>query len=117
MVTLVQDVADDRVGALLMYGTNPSYEYFDAERSNKSLKAVKLSISFNDRKDETTQLCKYVLLAPHFLVSWGDAEPKTGHVSLIQPTINPLFESRPFENSLLKWAGCNIEWDVYLKNC
>ncbi|HEX6427724.1 MAG TPA: 4Fe-4S dicluster domain-containing protein, partial [Niastella sp.] len=116
MVTLVQDMEAGRVGALLVYGANPSYEYFDAERFDKGLKAVRLSISFNDRKDETTQLCKYVLPAPHFLESWGDAEPKAGHVSLIQPTINPLFDSRPFEESLLKWAGNTTKWDVYLKN-
>ncbi|WP_205508224.1 TAT-variant-translocated molybdopterin oxidoreductase [Longitalea arenae] len=116
MVALVQDMEAGRVGALLIYGANPAYEYFDAERFKKGLKAVKLSVSFNDRRDETTQLCKYVLPAPHFLESWGDAEPKAGHVSLIQPTINPLFESRPFEQSLLNWAGNNTRWDVYLKN-
>jgi MoCo/4Fe-4S cofactor protein with predicted Tat translocation signal len=116
MATLVQDMEHGRVGALLVYGANPSYEYFDFERFNKGLKSVKLSISFNDRKDETTKLCKYILPAPHFLESWGDAEPKAGYVSLIQPTINPLFDSRPFEQSLLKWSGNNIHWDVYVKN-
>ena len=116
MVALVQDMEASRVGALLIYGANPSYEYFDAERFNKGLKTVKLSVSFNDRKDETTQLCKYAVPAPHFLESWGDAEPKAGYVSLIQPTINPLFDTRPFEQSLLKWAGNTTAWDVYLKN-
>ena len=116
MVALVQDMEAGRVGALLVYGANPVYEYFDTERFKKGLNAVKLTISFNDRKDETTQLCKYVLPAPHFLESWGDAEPKAGHVSLIQPTINPLFETRPFEQSLLKWTGNTTAWDVYLKN-
>ncbi|MFL5743862.1 MAG: TAT-variant-translocated molybdopterin oxidoreductase [Niastella sp.] len=116
MVSLVQDMEAGRVGALLIYGANPSYEYFDADRFNKGLKSVKLSVSFNDRKDETTKLCKYVVPAPHFLESWGDAEPKAGFVSLIQPTINPLFITRPFEETLLKWAGNTTPWDVYLKN-
>jgi molybdopterin-containing oxidoreductase family iron-sulfur binding subunit len=116
MVALVQDMEYGRIGALLVYGANPAYEYFDAERFKKGLKGVRVSISFNDRKDETTQLCKYVLPAPHFLESWGDAEPKSGHVSMIQPTINPLFETRPFQESLLKWSGNNLKWDVYLKN-
>ncbi|OQP50567.1 [Fe-S]-binding protein [Niastella yeongjuensis] len=116
MVSLVQDMEAGRVGALLIYGANPSYEYFDAERFNKGLKSVKLSVSFNDRKDETTELCKYVVPAPHFLESWGDAEPKAGIISLIQPTINPLFNTRPFEESLLKWSGNATAWDVYLKN-
>jgi MoCo/4Fe-4S cofactor protein with predicted Tat translocation signal len=116
MVSLVQDMEAGRVGALLIYGANPAYEYFDADRFKKGLKSVKLSVSFNDRKDETTQLCKYVVPAPHFLESWGDAEPKAGYVSLIQPTINPLFNTRPFEETLLKWAGNTTPWDVYLKN-
>jgi molybdopterin-containing oxidoreductase family iron-sulfur binding subunit len=113
MNALVADMEAGRVGALLIFGANPSYEYFDAERFNKGLKAVKTTISFNARKDETTQLCKYVLPAPHFLESWGDVEPKAGYVSLIQPTINPLFDTRPFEQSLLKWSGNNEAWDVY----
>jgi molybdopterin-containing oxidoreductase family iron-sulfur binding subunit len=116
MVSLVQDMEAGRVGALLIYGANPVYEYFDAERFKKGLSSVKLSVSFNDRKDETTQLCKYVVPAPHFLESWGDAEPKAGYVSLIQPTINPLFQTRPFEQTLLQWAGNTTPWDIYLKN-
>jgi Fe-S-cluster-containing hydrogenase components 1 len=115
MATLVQDMEAGRVGALLIYGANPAYEYFDAERFKKSLKAVKLTVSFNDRKDETTQLCKYILPAPHFLESWGDAEPKSGHISMIQPTINPLFDTRPFQESLMKWSGNNTGWDAYFK--
>ena len=54
MVSLVQDMEAGRVGALLIYGANPAYEYFDAERFKKGLKSLKLSVSFNDRKDETT---------------------------------------------------------------
>ncbi len=99
---LVQDMQQGRVGALLIYGANPSYEYYDAENFNKGLKQLNCLFHFNDRKDETTQQCKYILPAPHFLESWGDTEPKAGHISLIQPTINPLFESRPFEQKLVE---------------
>ncbi|MCS3798348.1 TAT-variant-translocated molybdopterin oxidoreductase [Niastella sp. OAS944] len=116
MVTLVQDMQQSKVGALLIYGANPVYEYYDSASFVKGLKAVKLTVSFNDRKDETTQLCKYILPAPHFLESWGDTEPKAGYISLIQPTINPLFDTRPFEQTLLNWAGNPTAWDVYLKN-
>jgi MoCo/4Fe-4S cofactor protein with predicted Tat translocation signal len=116
METLVADMEGSRVGALLVYGANPAYEYYNAERFTKALGRVKVSISFNDRQDETTQLCKYVLPAPHFLESWGDAEPKLGYFSMIQPTINPLFDTRPFQDSLLKWSGNATSYDVYLKN-
>lgn len=55
--------------------------------------------------DETTELCKYILPSHHWLESWGDAEGQAGFVSLIQPLIHPLFKTRQFEDSLLKWTG------------
>jgi molybdopterin-containing oxidoreductase family iron-sulfur binding subunit len=58
--------------------------------------------------DETTELCKYIVPSHHWLESWGDAEPKTGYFSMIQPVINPLFKTRAFQTSLLKWAGVSV---------
>jgi molybdopterin-containing oxidoreductase family iron-sulfur binding subunit len=115
MNQLVADLNDGKVGALLVYGVNPAYDYFDAEKFKSGLKKVKASISFNDRLDETAELTKYVLPAPHFLESWGDAEAKTGYISFLQPTIAPLFKTRPFQDSLLKWTGNNTTYDAYLK--
>jgi molybdopterin-containing oxidoreductase family iron-sulfur binding subunit len=113
MNTLVADMNDGKVGALLIYGVNPGYDYYNAEGFKKGLAKVKTSISFNDRLDETTELTKFVLPAPHFLESWGDAEPKPGYFSFIQPTIAPLFKTRAFEDSLLKWTGNTETYDKY----
>ena len=113
MVGLVADMEAGKVGALLLYGVNPAYTYPDADKFKSALGKVKLSISFNDRLDETTELCKYVIPAPHFLESWGDAEPKAGFISLLQPTIAPLFKTRPFEDSLLKWSGNSKTYETY----
>ncbi len=66
--------------------------------------------------DETTERCKYVIPSHHWLESWGDAEPKTGYYSLLQPTINPLFKTRPFQTSLLKWAGNAMDYETYFKD-
>ncbi|WP_315818863.1 hypothetical protein [Paraflavitalea speifideaquila] len=36
---------------------------------------------------------------------------------MMQPTINPLFQTRPFQDSLLKWAGnATAAYDVFFKN-
>jgi len=115
MNTLVTDLNDGKVGALLVYGVNPAYDYYDAEKFKAGLKKVKVSVSFNDRLDETTELTKFVLPAPHFLESWGDAEPRTGYFSFLQPTIAPLFKTRPLQDSLLKWTGNNTTYEDYLK--
>jgi MoCo/4Fe-4S cofactor protein with predicted Tat translocation signal len=116
MATLLADMEAGRVGGLFVYGVNPSYEYFDGDKFTAAIKKLKLSVSFNERNDETTQACKFILPAPHFLESWGDAEPKPGFISMMQPTINPLFQTRPFQESLLKWSGNATAWDVYFKN-
>jgi MoCo/4Fe-4S cofactor protein with predicted Tat translocation signal len=115
MAALVADMEAGKVGALLIYGTNPVYEYFDGGRFANALSKVKLTISFNDREDETSQLCKFILPAPHFLESWGDAEPKAGSYSMVQPTINPLFKTRPFQDSLLIWTGATETYADYIK--
>lgn len=116
MMTLVQDMNAGRVGALLIWGANPAYDYFDADGFKQGLSKVGLTISFNEKMDETTELCQYSLPNHHYLESWGDAEPRTGHVSFIQPTIFPLFKTRPFQTSLLKWSGNNTDYETYFRN-
>jgi MoCo/4Fe-4S cofactor protein with predicted Tat translocation signal len=115
LTSLVADMNDGKVGSLLIYGVNPMYTYYDAEKLKSGLGKVKTTVSFNDRLDETTELCKFVLPAPHFLESWGDAEPRPGYYSFLQPTIAPLFKTRPFEDSLLKWSGNTTTYQAYFK--
>jgi MoCo/4Fe-4S cofactor protein with predicted Tat translocation signal len=115
MNSLVADMNAGKVGALLIYGVNPAYDYYDAATFKTALKKVKTSVSFNDRLDETTELVNFVLPAPHFLESWGDTEPKAGYFSFLQPTIAPLFKTRPVEDSLLKWSGNNTGYEDYFK--
>jgi molybdopterin-containing oxidoreductase family iron-sulfur binding subunit len=116
MVQLVNDMNAGSIGALFVHGVNPAYDYFDAKKFADGLKKVKVSVSFNDKEDETTQLCKYVIPDHHFLESWGDAEGRSGYISFIQPTIAPLFKTRAFQTSLLKWSGNNKEYADYMKS-
>ena len=115
MNALVSDMESGKVGTLLIYDVNPAYNFYDAEKFKAALQKVKTSISFNDRLDETTEWCKFAIPAPHFLERWGDAEPKAGYISLLQPTIAPLFKTRPFEDSLLKWSGNTNTYENYFK--
>lgn len=116
MATLVEDMNAGRVGALLVYDANPAYDYVQADKFVAGLKKVKTSISFNEKMDETTELCGYVIPSHHYLESWGDAEPKAGSFSMLQPTVNPLFKTRQFQDSLLKWSGNASSYEAYFKN-
>jgi len=113
---LVDDMNAGKVGALLISGANPAYTWFDADNFKKGLAKVKTVVSFSSKNDETTQLAKYVIPDHHYLESWGDAETKAGFISFIQPTINPLFKTRQFQDSLLKWSGATTDYSVFVKN-
>ncbi len=105
LVKLVADMNAGTVGAVLISECNPAYNYTDSKKFTDGLSKVPLTISFNGTMDETTELCKYVIPSHHWLESWGDSEPKTGYFSLQQPLISPLFKTRSFQTSLLKWSG------------
>ena len=116
MVTLTNDLNAGNVGALLVYGANPVYNYFAAEKFAAGLKKCPFTISYSEKMDETTELCKYIVPSHHWLESWGDAELQKGYVSVLQPIIHPLFKTRQFESSLLKLAGNTEDYETYFRN-
>lgn len=116
MTALVNDLTAGNVGGLLIYGANPAYNYFAADKFIAGIQKCPVTVSFNEKMDETTELCKYILPSHHWLESWGDAEPQAGYVSLIQPVIHPLFKTRQFEESLLKLTGNPSDYHTYFKN-
>ncbi len=116
MNSLVSDMNSGAIGAVIIYGVNPAYSYSDSKKFADGLNKV-IGVSCNGTMDETTELCKYIIPSNHWLESWGDAEPKTGYVSMLQPTINPLFKTRAFETTLLKWgANAITDYETYFKN-
>ncbi len=105
MTDLVAMMQGGKAGALLIYGANPAYDYVDANGFKNAMKSVKLSVSFTEKMDETTELCQFLVPHHHYLESWGDAEPKAGYTSFIQPTIYPFFQNTIFSNVITK-----MEW-------
>ena len=115
MAKLIDDMKAGSVGTLLIYGANPAYTWPQAAAFTEALKKVKTSISFASKLDETAVACKYVIPDHHYLESWGDAEAKTGYFSFMQPTIYPLFKTRQWQDSLLKWSGATTDYLSFLK--
>ncbi|MEP6513690.1 MAG: TAT-variant-translocated molybdopterin oxidoreductase [Parafilimonas sp.] len=112
---LLDEMNAGSVGALLIHGANPVYSWFDSEKVRSAIKKVRVTVSFNCKKDETTQLCKYIIPDHHYLECWGDAEPKSGYYSLMQPAIYPLFKTRQWQDSLLKWSGAVTDYLGFVK--
>ena len=106
---LVSDVKGGKVGAVIMAGVNPVYTMPNGDDFGKALAKLDLTVSFTLREDETAAHVQYLGAAPHYLEAWGDVEMKKGHYALIQPTIRPLFDTRQFQDALLKWIGKGSE--------
>ena len=107
--TLISDMERGAVDAVFVLNANPVFELPNGDKFAAALKKVSLSVSFNQLVDETTAACQFVAPSHNYLESWGDANPKIGHVSLIQPTISPVFATRQAEESLLTWAGATVK--------
>lgn len=116
MFGLVDDMQAGKVGAIFFYNTNPCYDYYATQEFNKGLKEVNLKVSFSGFPNETLLRCDFVCPDHHFLESWNDYEPRPGIYSLAQPTINAVFDTRPMQESLLKWAGKQVKWNEYVKS-
>lgn len=109
---LVAEMSRGEVGAVLFLNSNPVYDAANAKAFTDALAKVPAKISFSDRADETATLCDAIAINHNYLESWGDANAYEGYYSIVQPTINPVFNSRQAEESLLTWADAPVK-DYY----
>ena len=116
VVSLVEDMNAGKVGALIVCGANPVYTLPNAIAFISGLKKVGLTVSTSLAMDETASLMTYVCPDRHNLESWGDANVFHGQISLMQPTIQPLFDSRQMQDSFLAWSEINDDYYSFLKS-
>lgn len=102
--SLLAEMKSGSVDVLIIDDANPVYSHIAGKEFADALAKVKLKIASCMSLDETSTLCDYIAIKPHFLEAWGDASPTSKIVSIIQPTIAPLFQSRQIEESYLVWA-------------
>tara|TARA_B100001250_G_scaffold396247_1_gene402040 strand:+ start:5929 stop:8949 length:3021 start_codon:yes stop_codon:yes gene_type:complete len=112
---LISQMNDDDVDVIMFLNTNPAYHLANSDAFINALKKVQTKISFSDSLNETAVLCDYVCPNTHYLESWSDFNPYTNFYTLQQPTISPLFNSRQFQDSLLRWMGDLTKYYDFLK--
>ena len=115
LTTLLQAIDDGAVDALFIVGLDPVDQLPGGEKLAAALKRLPLAVAITDRPTATAAACGVVASAHHGLETWADAEPRAGYVTLAQPAIRPLFDTRsPWEN-FLHWAGKGAaDWRTYL---
>ncbi|WP_432712016.1 TAT-variant-translocated molybdopterin oxidoreductase [Pedobacter sp.] len=114
---LINEMNRGEVGAVFFLNANPAYDAIDTKTFTDALAKVALKVSFSDRKDETSSLCDVIATNQNYLESWGDANSYANSYSIIQPTINPVFNSRQAEQSLLVWSNAPVQdYYQYVRN-
>ncbi|MBK9590305.1 MAG: TAT-variant-translocated molybdopterin oxidoreductase [Crocinitomicaceae bacterium] len=105
MTRLLKEMNEKKIGALIMWDTNPAYSHASGDAFKAALANVDLTVSMARYADETATACQYICPDHHALESWYDFNPKMNHYSLAQPTIRPLNDTRSAMESLMVWAG------------
>src|ERR1700744_4036083 len=113
----VAEMNRGEVDAVLFLNANPAYDYHSGSAIKDALKKVRLRISFSERSDETTALCNVAAPNHYYLESWGDGNVLEGYYTVVQPTINPVYNTRQAEQSLLLWSDNAVkEYYTYVRN-
>jgi molybdopterin-containing oxidoreductase family iron-sulfur binding subunit len=115
MLALVDEMNGGAVDALIVYGANPSYSWYQADKFNAGLSKVKTSISFNGFADETASRCTYMAPDHHYLESWNDFSFMNGRIDLAQPAITPLYNTRQAQESMLRWSDNGSSYYDYMR--
>jgi molybdopterin-containing oxidoreductase family iron-sulfur binding subunit len=116
-VELVAEINRGEVDAIMFLNANPAYDYHSGDAIKAALKKVRLSVSFSERNDETASLCTIVAPNHYYLESWGDGNALEGYYTVVQPTINPVYDTRQAEQSLLLWSDNAVkDYYTYVRN-
>lgn len=92
---LITAIDGGGVKALVILGGNPVYNTpadlkLNVERMNK----IPLRIHLGQHVDETAEHCHWHVSEKHFLESWSDSRAYDGTASIVQPLIEPLYDSK-----------------------
>ena len=91
---LVQALRENQVELLLILGANPAYDAPADLGFPEILSRAKTSVLVSLHSNETAEWMTWQIPESHPLESWGDARAYDGTVSIVQPLIETLYESR-----------------------
>jgi len=113
LTALTSDMTNGRVALLFVHGTNPAHSLPGAFQ--QALGKVGYKVSFSSFMDETAAACDMILPDHHALEQWGDSRPRAGVTALQQPVVQPVFDTRPSGDVILKLSGKTGTFQDYLQ--
>jgi MoCo/4Fe-4S cofactor protein with predicted Tat translocation signal len=112
---LVSEMKAGKIAGLISYNVDPLYSLSNSSDFSEGLEKLELSVALSTENNETVNASNFALPTPHFLESWGDTQFDSVTYGLMQPTIQPLFNTRQVQDTLLTWSGNTTKYYDYLK--
>ncbi len=124
LARLAQAMDAGEIAVALVHDANPAYTLPKSSGFAARFAKVGFKVSTSLYLDETASLCDLLLPQHHALERWDDARPRAGVHGLMQPVMEPVFNTLPAGEILLrvsrKAAGALARftaptWDEHLK--
>ncbi|TSJ42791.1 4Fe-4S dicluster domain-containing protein [Mucilaginibacter corticis] len=117
LAEFINEAKSGAVAAVIFLDANPVYDYYNTKEITEALSKVPLKVTFAASLDETAALSTAVAPNHHYLESWGDDSAIAGYHTVLQPTINPVYNTRQAEESLLIWSNNAVKtYYDYVRN-
>ena len=98
---ILKDAAQGKFAAGIVWDANPGYAFPDASLWKNAIARIPETYRIGLYEDETALDCSWRLPEHHWLETWGDLKSSPDYVSLRQPAIAPIHETRQAEEFLL----------------
>jgi molybdopterin-containing oxidoreductase family iron-sulfur binding subunit len=105
---LVGEMNAGKVELLVIIGANPVYNapiFAGGQTFLDALKKVPMRVHMGLFNDETAANCQWHISETHYLEAWSDARAFDGTVSIIQPLIQPLYNSKSPHEMIAAMTG------------
>lgn len=102
---LAADLNSGQVKLLLILGANPAFTAPADLNFDQLLKKAAMRVHVGLYDDETAALCDWHIPESHYLETWSDARAYDGTVTIMQPLIAPLYETKSYHEVLSTVLG------------
>jgi Fe-S-cluster-containing dehydrogenase component len=99
--SILKDAAQGKFALGIFWGANPAYAFPDSAMWREAVSKMPETFRIGLYEDETALDCEWRIPEHHWLESWGDFEPSPDFVSLRQPVIGAIHNTRQAEELLL----------------
>jgi molybdopterin-containing oxidoreductase family iron-sulfur binding subunit len=97
-------IDDGQVAVAMVHDANPAYTLPKSSGFAARFQKAAFKVSTSMYLDETAALCDLLLPQHHPLERWDDLRPRAGVYSLMQPVMEPVFNTLPTGDLLLRTA-------------